>query len=129
MLLGQRLLIFKVDPVTTGSRAFSAPDWILGSRDGSNPKTWSSDLIYSDTSPTSVLGRYAYTIYDEGGLLDMTVAGYPSGTTAEQAAYKTSLAYADLTQLGLTQSQIDSIISWRSAHPFTDRQSLINYLT
>ena len=81
-------------------------------------------------------GRYAYTIYDEGGLLDANSAGYPTGTAPEQTAYKTSLAFADLTQLKdasgnqlLTQAQIDSIINWRNAHPSSTREALIEFLT
>lgn len=123
-------------PVMSGSKAFTAPNWILTARDGSNPKTWSSDLINSDTNPGAVTGRYAYTIYDEGGLLDANSAGYPSTASPEQIAYKSSLACADLMQLTdetghplLTQGQIDSLIAWRSAHPFSTRQSLIDYAT
>jgi len=28
-----------------------------------------------------VVGRYAYTVYDTSGLLDINVAGYPSGAS------------------------------------------------
>src|SRR4029077_3183250 len=46
---------------------FVAPDWVLVTAQGPN------------TAPASsaVIGRYAFAVYDEGGLLDMTVAGYP----------------------------------------------------
>ena len=29
---------------------------------------------------TYAVGRYAYAVYDEGGLLDINVAGYPTST-------------------------------------------------
>ena len=61
-----------------------------------------------------VIGRYAYTTYDECGLLDMNVAGFPSvspspapastGFTSVQASCKNSLATADLTQLPIVRS-------------------------
>ena len=99
---------------TTPVSAFTAPDWVL---------------VKSDTGPTvlttpsaSVVGRYAYAIYDEGGLLDMNVAGYPgtdttsgsAGLTAAQIAQKGSLALADLTQVNLTQQQVNQIVGWRN---------------
>jgi hypothetical protein len=104
-------------PVAT----FIAPDWVLVGRDGSNPSTWNSNLVTGSTSTTAVIGRYAYNIYDEGGLLDMNVAGYPSTSTAAQSSYKNALAYADLTQLTdssgnpvITQPQIDQVVAWRN---------------
>ncbi len=82
-----------------------APDWIYVARDGSNPTTWSTALRDASTGNMSfVVGRYAYAIYDEGGLLDANAAGYPSGTPgvttiANLAAYKPNLAFADIKQL------------------------------
>jgi hypothetical protein len=100
-----------------------APDWILVSRSGSNPTTFSGNLTYSSTNSSSVVGRYAYNIYNEGGLLDMNVAGYPTATGTFPSAfnYKDALAMADLTQLTdssgnqvLTQQQINQIVGWRN---------------
>jgi hypothetical protein len=64
-----------------------------------------------------VVGRYAYAIYDEGGLLDVNVAGYPSTSTAAQFGSKMSLAYANLTSLGsagLTAGVVDNLVGWRN---------------
>jgi hypothetical protein len=61
-----------------------------------------------------VVGRYAYAIYHEGGLLDANVAGYPSTSTTIQTASKPSLAYADLTQIGLTPAQVNTLVGWRN---------------
>jgi len=103
--------------------AFTPPDWILVARDGSNPTTWDANMITSSSNATSVVGRYAYAIYDEGGLLDVNVAGYPQNTPTTQIAIKRVLAYADLTQLGtnalggnatLTQAQVNNLIGWRN---------------
>src|SRR6266853_689374 len=72
--------------------AFTAatPDWVFVTNQGATVVT---------TPSNSVIGRYAYAIYDEGGLLDLNVAGYPSGTTIYQYGRKGSLAFADLTAL------------------------------
>ncbi|SDU27586.1 hypothetical protein SAMN05444156_3006 [Verrucomicrobium sp. GAS474] len=105
---------------------FTAPDWILVDRSGSNPTAWNSDLIRTSSAAdtAAVVGRYAYVVYNEGGLLDANVAGYPSVVTNQpttgygiknQVDLKSSLAYADLTQTGLNQKQIDQLAAWRNS--------------
>jgi hypothetical protein len=87
---------------------FPTPNWIYVADDGTNKKAVDSKVI----------GRYAYVIYDEGGLLDVNVAGYPSTLNPTAAtpdvAYKNAQAYADLTQIGLTQSQVNALVNWRN---------------
>jgi len=94
--------------LTPTATTFPTPDWIYVTSNGGNVQT----------SDTSVVGRYAYAIYDEGGLLDVNVAGYPSSmaptATTPDAAYKGAEAYADLTKIGLTQNQIDQLVNWRN---------------
>src|SRR3989440_1788040 len=104
--------------------AFSAatPDWVF---------VINNQGATVITSPSnSVIGRYAYAIYDEGGLLDMNVAGYPTdavaGTAVTWPGRKGSLAYADLTALGTTDAnrlsnpdagniyQVDRLVGWRN---------------
>jgi Tfp pilus assembly protein PilX len=92
------------------SAGFTAPDWILVGRDGSNPTA----VTANSTAANYVVGRYACTIYDEAGLLDANVAGYPSTATASQSTYKPALSYADLTQVGLTSAQVDKLVAWRN---------------
>ena len=87
-------------------------------------------LPKANTFNNSVIGRYAYAIYDEGGLLDMNVAGYPTdavaGTAVTWPGRKGSLAYADLRALGTTDAnrlsnpdagsiyQVDRLVGWRN---------------
>lgn len=99
-------------PVST----FVAPDWILVNRGGGNPTAWSTNMRWSgNASDTNVVvGRYAYAIYDEGGLLDANVAGYPTSLAKSATTFKNALSYADLTQIGLTTSQVDQLVSWRN---------------
>jgi hypothetical protein len=79
-------------PITTGFTApnYWAPDWVFVNNQGATVIT---------APDTSIIGRYAYMIYDEGGLLDMNAAGYPSSTTILQYGRKGSLAFADLAAL------------------------------
>ncbi len=73
------------------------------------------------SDPDKVVGRYAYVIYDEGGLLDLNVAGYPStGSGAlwnadRDPAFKGAAAFADLTRIpGITQANVDDLVNWRN---------------
>jgi hypothetical protein len=98
--------------------SFTPPDWVLLTGQGPAPAP----------PPSSVLGRYAFAVYDEGGLLDMTLAGYPTWTASggggpsnpsptpwlTNVGRKGIVAFADLTALTLTQTQINSIVGWRN---------------
>jgi hypothetical protein len=97
----------------------ATPDWVFVTSSGATPSP----------APATVIGRYAYAVYDEGGLLDMNVAGYPTGTSTIQSGRKGSIAFADLSALPTAptttfpQPQIDNIVGWRncaSAQPNGD---------
>jgi hypothetical protein len=116
------------DPVSS----FTSPDWVLVTRNGpavqNSIGSGSSALNNSVASNTSyVVGRYAYAIYDEGGLLDANVAGYPYPSPSPAAYVQTigrkgSAAYADLNTL-LPVAQVNNIVGWRnyaSTHPDGD---------
>jgi hypothetical protein len=118
-------------PVTSGSDytpllssgTFIMPDWVLVARDGSTPApaAYTPALAWSATNSSTIVGRYAYAIYDEGGLLDVNAAGYPS-TSGALAGYKPALAYADLTQIfsaagissGSASTMSDALVGWRN---------------
>ena len=85
---------------------FVAPDWVFVTSDkGPTPITAPS---------STVTGRYAYAIYDEGGLLDINHTGYPSASTLAHTGAKPAPSYADLTQLGMTAANVDSLLGWRN---------------
>src|SRR5438552_966492 len=97
------------DPITTGFNApnYWAPDWVFVTAAGATPSP----------APANVISRYAYAVYDEGGLLDMNAAGYPSPTTILQYGRKGSLAFADLAGLssyGLSTAASDNVVGWRN---------------
>src|SRR5207245_3378589 len=99
--------------------AFTAatPDWVIVTRVGPTPfASWDSTLADPSVANSNyAIGRYAYAVYDEGGLLDMNAAGYPSPTTILQYGRKGSLAFADLTALpGLSTTAVDNIVGWRN---------------
>lgn len=113
---------------------FTAPDWVLVTRAG--PTAFSGwDNSLKDpviTNINYVVGRYAFAVYDEGGLLDMSLAGFPSWSGSPDSSCnpapaatpwlvnvgrKGTVALADLTALGTyapPQTQIDNIVGWRN---------------
>jgi hypothetical protein len=101
---------------TTPIADFAAPDWVILTRTGPAAlSTWNDalkDLTQSNDS--YCVGRYAYAIYDEAGLLDANVVGYPTSTTPTQYGPKGVSAFADLTVLGIAQGDIDAIVGWRN---------------
>ena len=79
---------------TTPDSHFVAPDWILTAADGTNPTSsvldTSTSVSTSNVNPRSpkfIVGRYAYAIYNEGGLLDANVAGSPDGYGGTSSTY------------------------------------------
>jgi hypothetical protein len=98
-------------PVANG---FTPPDWVVVTNQGPTVISLPSQ---------SVIGRYAYAIYDEGGLLDANAAGYPSTSTITQSGRKGSIAYADLTVLPTSTAipaptlppfRVDNMVGWRN---------------
>jgi hypothetical protein len=132
---------------------FTVPDWVLVGRDGSNPLSQGSTASFSELGDPSksdyVVGRYAFTIYDEGSLLDANVAGFPGslGTepampttpvletassspktlTEQQLGPKTAESFADLSILNLTPAQIDTLVGWRNHASSQPSGSFPNY--
>lgn len=111
------------DPIPS----FVAPDWVLVTRAGPSIQTslgTGTGALNNpvDSNPNYVIGRYSYAIYDEGGLLDINVAGFPSPTPAPAttSGRKGTIAFADLTALPTTTSgfvsstAINRIVAWRN---------------
>ena len=104
-----------IAPTDTTNLKLLVPDWIYTARNGNHPTTYASNMAPSNNSilnSTSVVGRYAYNVYDIGGLLNANVAGYDSSKVIAQPAYaskdtmivpgyKGSVLMADLTGLNL----------------------------
>ena len=48
--------------------SFTPPDWVLVTAQGPN----------TALAPNAVIGRYAFAVYDEGGLITMNLGGFPT---------------------------------------------------
>ena len=122
-------------PVSTpsGTANFTAPDWVyVTNEEGPTIEPYTSPNKDSNGKTVTTNGRYAYAIYDEGGLLDVNVAGLPvpatTGTptstgslTTAQGANKSSLALVDLTNLVdsggnqlITAAAENALVGWRN---------------
>jgi hypothetical protein len=114
------------DPVTTGYTApeYWAPAWVVVTRSGpASFSAWDNTLRDSTvTNHAFAVGRYAYAVYDEGGLLDANVVGLPSPTPAvADIGRKGHVAFADLTAMKLTSAgstpnptTISKMVAWRN---------------
>ena len=109
---------------STPVSSFVAPDWVMVTAQGPQLAP----------APSAVIGRYAFAVYDEGGVLDMNLAGFPDWPTATtgppspptptpwgtNVGRKGILALADLTALEgtpgstPTQSVVNKIVGWRN---------------
>jgi len=117
------------DPVTS----FKVPDWILVTRNGPASETTigSGNTALNNplrTNQNYVTGRYAYSIFDEGGLLDLNVAGFPYPVPAATPSSllanigrKGTIAFADLTAIRLTTgtttpspTTLNWMVAWRN---------------
>lgn len=106
LALGETISTVYTDPIAS----FVSPDWVFVTNLGPT-------VLAAPSS--AVVGRYAYAIYDEGGLLDLNVAGFPSANSSDAGYLRTIgrkgvLAFADLTATGLSFAVINNLIGWRN---------------
>jgi Tfp pilus assembly protein PilX len=100
------------------------PTWTLVSRDNGIEVDPAITAARDPNQKGYVIGRFAYTVYDVAGLLNVNVAGFPS-IAAPAAGYKSAEAYADLTQIPGFNNGADSLAQWRDGQ--TDTASAVAY--
>lgn len=121
------------------------PYWILITRSGltnaagiapsfNNPPSGATLNNSSATNLNYVIGRVAYAIYDEGSLLDITVAGHPTTLTiSDLNQIKGTLAAADLTRIkdsgGNPLIDPDKLIAWRNPTTGINTNTFMRYVT
>ena len=94
----------------------AAPSWYLVGATG-----------ITNAPSSAVQGRFAYTIYDVGSLVDINVAGFPSSLNpAQKNSLRDSLAGLDISTLpGMSQSTSDALI--QNFRNRTSSQSATSY--
>src|SRR5439155_20763592 len=76
--------------------SFTAPDWVLVTPQGPN----------SAPLPSAVIGRYAFAVYDEGGLLDINLGGFPTYASLTRPNPPTRRLAAKYRKYPLEESEI-----------------------
>jgi len=111
----------------------SLPHWILVTRGGAtNAGSFGTtgDTL-NNPSPGNTnyaIGRFAYAVYNTGGLLDATVAGFPNGLGPDEIdRLKGSLAGADLSAVGITDA--NAFVLWRNAATAASAGAYLDYVT
>lgn len=106
------------------------PTWLFVTR-ASGVKTPLIANAKDTTHGDYVIGRFAYTVYDIGGIFDATVAGYPTSTPFVKSdtdiGLKASTSYVDLSLFGFSSSNIDKFIGWRNAVTSTGTLSYLEW--
>jgi len=108
------------------------PTWTYITRSGARALADSdaaSAASESSANTNYVVGRYAFAVYDTGGMLDANLAGGATNLlSASVAASKGHQALADLTRLGLSTAQINALVQWRNAASAASSDDYTTYL-
>ncbi len=103
----------------TAPASMPAPDWVLVTRGGVISNVSAAPSLAAMANPATanpdfIIGRFAYMIFDEGGLLDINVAGYPSGVPQEYTSRRGTLPQVDLDKIpGIADAS--GLVKWRNA--------------
>ncbi len=102
--------------LTTTGETLQPPDWIYLNRQGKTPTTFTKSMALKTTANDEyVIGRFAYNIYDTGGLIDINLVGNPLAAehnVRRGRLHQVSLANAPAP---LAQPDFAQFVSWRSA--------------
>ncbi len=104
------------------TNAFVAPDWIYIDRQGSTPTGFSAAMASPESANANyVIGRYAYVVYDVGGLIDINVVGnkLPDSSNSRRGR---------MNQVSLTNgipgiADFANFLTWRSSASSTNTDS------
>ncbi len=103
------------------TNSFVAPDWIYIDRQGNSPTNFSTLSAMASPESTNtnyVIGRYAFVIYDVGGLIDINVAGnrLPDADNSRRGR----LNQVSITNPILGIANFTNFVAWRSAFSSTN---------
>jgi len=102
--------------LTRSDETLQPPDWIYLNRQGATPTSFTTTMASkAGDNGEYVIGRFAYNIYDTGGLIDINVVG--NSLTAENNVRRGRLHQVSLADAPspLTQPDFIQFVGWRSA--------------
>jgi hypothetical protein len=102
------------------TNAFTVPDWIYLNRKGETPTDFTASGLATAANSNStntgfVVGRYAYTVYDVGGLLDINVVGNALPSTNNAIRGLTHQVSLSNGIGGVSVPNFTNFVAWRSA--------------
>lgn len=110
--------------LVANNETLTSPNWIYLNRLGENPVTFSPAMTTNAASNGSfVIGRFAYNLYDVGGLIDINVVG--NALAAGQNARRGRLHQVSLTAgpAPLTIPDFNAFVGWRSGASASDNST------
>ncbi|HEY8967212.1 MAG TPA: hypothetical protein VIM58_12240, partial [Candidatus Methylacidiphilales bacterium] len=100
-----------IEPGVLGNLVF--PDWILVTRSGFT-NAW-NPALKDFSSPQAAIGRIAFSVYDEGGLLDVGTGGYPDSLAGDASVRRKGLLpFADASVIP-SFGNPGAFVGWRNA--------------
>ena len=99
---------------------FTPPDWIYLDRDGKNPTDFSSSALdnLKDQAPSNrdfAMGRFAYVIYDVGGLIDINIVGNSLGAVENARRGRLHQISLENGIAGIPIPKFQEFLTWRAA--------------
>ena len=105
---------------TAEETSFTPPDWIYLDRDGKNPTDFSSSALdkLKDQAPANrdfAVGRFAYVIYDVGGLIDINIVGNSLGGVENARRGRLHQISLENGIAGIPIPKFQEFLTWRAA--------------
>ncbi|MEM6821328.1 MAG: hypothetical protein AAF558_05245, partial [Verrucomicrobiota bacterium] len=91
------------------------PDWVFVTKGESITTAPNFEATSMDND--YLQGRFAYTVYDISAMMNANVSGYDSSLFSANMTpdFKSSAVFAELSELGFSQSSINEFVQWRNA--------------
>lgn len=105
-------------PAASNFGTAALPKWIAMSRDGvSASQAWAAAMKdYTPGNANAVIGRFAFNVYDIGGLLDVNAIALPPAITDTRTIqkFKATLTGADLAAVPSTPAiDAEALVRWK----------------
>ncbi len=109
------------------------PRWVLMTRDGIPlSQSWNAGLKNQEAgNGSAAIGRFAFNIYDEGGLIDINVAGFPETLPVAAVGRKGTLGLAQIALVPGIDSAANAqkfVAGWRNLASGSRADNYLAYL-
>ena len=110
--------------LATSTETLQPPDWVYLNRLGETRAAFSSSMATNLPGNTElVIGRFAYNLYDVGGLVDINVVGNALPPTENARRGRLHHVALNEAPAPLTMPDIASFVAWRSGSSASDNST------